>query len=77
VSWIGTTYGKGKIDCLINNAGIAWKGDAFDTEVVKGTFATNYYGTVDLTEKLKDFIADNGKIISITSSAGKFGKYKN
>lgn len=30
----------GKIDVLVNNAGVAAKGDAFDTEVVKFTFQT-------------------------------------
>jgi NADP-dependent 3-hydroxy acid dehydrogenase YdfG len=29
-----------KIDVLVNNAGVAVKGDAFDSEVVKFTFAT-------------------------------------
>jgi NAD(P)-dependent dehydrogenase (short-subunit alcohol dehydrogenase family) len=30
----------GKIDVLVNNAGVAAKGDAFDSEVVKFTFQT-------------------------------------
>jgi len=34
---------------LLNNAGIAFKGDAFDLEIVKTTFKTNFYGTVELT----------------------------
>lgn len=28
------------VDVLVNNAGIAWKGDIFNTEVVETTFAT-------------------------------------
>ena len=32
-----------KIDVVINNAGVAAKGDAFDSEVVKFTFATVTY----------------------------------
>jgi len=76
VDWISKTYGKGKIDCLINNAGMAFKGDRFDDEVVKITFNTNYWGTAEFADKMKPYIADNGKIINITSSAGKFKNLK-
>ena len=71
VDTISKAYGKEGIDCLINNAGTASKGDNFDGEVVQTTFQTNYYGTVDLTDKLKPYIAPNGKIITIGSSTGK------
>ena len=54
-----------KIDCLINNAGIAFKGDSFGEEVVRVTFQTNFYGTVEFTEKMIPYIADLGKIIFI------------
>lgn len=61
-----------KIDALINNAGMAYKGDQFDIDVVKNTFQTNFYGTVSLTEKILPFITSEGKIITVGSSAGKF-----
>ena len=64
--------GVGKIDALINNAGMAYKGDEFNIDVVKNTFQTNFYGTVLLTEKMLEFINDEGKIIIVGSSAGKF-----
>lgn len=38
-------HGDQSIEVLINNAGIATKGSRFDSEVVKETLATNYYGT--------------------------------
>jgi len=51
---------------------MAFKGDAFDENVVKTTFQTNYYGTVELTEKMKPYIKDSGKIIFVGSMAGKY-----
>lgn len=39
---VKTKYGG--VDLLVNNAGMAFKGDAFDTHVVDTTFKTNYYG---------------------------------
>jgi len=62
----------GKVDALINNAGMAFKGDAFDSRVVQETFQTNFYGTIELTDKMLDHINDNGKIITVGSMAGKF-----
>lgn len=56
---------------------MAFKGDAFDTHVVEQTFKTNFYGTVDLTEKLLPYIAENGKVIFVGSSAGKYYLVKN
>lgn len=69
VSWVSKTFGK--IDTLVNNAGMAWKGSAFNDEVVTTTFATNFYGTVDFTEKMLPLVNEKGKIIIIGSSAGK------
>ncbi len=69
VGWIKESGTK--VDCLVNNAGMAFKGDAFNEEVVRVTFQTNYYGTFELTEKLLPYIASNGKIVTISSSMGK------
>ena len=67
-----------QIDILVNNAGIAAKGDAFDVDVFNFTFQTvhiylsqNFYGTIDLTEKILPFISNNGKIVTLGSMAGK------
>jgi len=69
VSRIDKNYGK--VDALINNAGMAFKGDTFGPNVVRETFQTNFFGTVDITEKMQDLINDNGKIITVGSSVGK------
>ena len=61
----------GKVDALINNAGFAFKGDAFGPEVVRDTFQPNFYGTIELSEKMIDYIKDYGKIITVGSQAGK------
>lgn len=59
------------VDILLNNAGMAYKGDAFNETVVRETLQTNFYGTVELTEKMFKNMRSNGKIICIGSSAGK------
>jgi len=59
------------IDVLLNNAGIAYKGDAFDENVVRETLQTNFYGTVEFTEKMLKNIKYQGKVVFIGSSAGK------
>ena len=66
----------GPIDILINNAGIAAKGDNFDAKIVQDTFQTNFYGTIELSEKMIQNINTNGKIITVGSSAGKLEKIK-
>ena len=50
---------------------MAFKGDEFDENVVRTTLQTNYYGTIELTEKMIKNIKDSGKIIIVGSSAGK------
>eukprot|EP00002_Diphylleia_rotans_P004864 TRINITY_DN1377_c0_g1_i1.p1 TRINITY_DN1377_c0_g1~~TRINITY_DN1377_c0_g1_i1.p1 ORF type:complete len:263 (-),score=71.28 TRINITY_DN1377_c0_g1_i1:218-1006(-) len=62
---------RGGIDVLVNNAGIAWKGDAFDDNVVKATLGTNFYGTVAVTDALIDLILPGGRLVNITSQAGR------
>ena len=74
VNWI-KEHGV-KIDCLVNNAGIAVHTSKVDPKVVEETFQTNVYGTIDLTEKLLPFISDNGKIVNVTDDAATFGTLK-
>jgi len=61
------------IDMLINNAGIAMQG--FDANVVKETLHTNYYGTLQATESLLPHIKQGGRMVNVTSMAGKLNKY--
>ncbi len=66
----------GNIDVLINNAGIATKGDSFDAKIVQDTFQTNFYGTIELSEKMIPKINSHGKIITTGSTSGKSEKIK-
>ena len=66
----------GNIDILVNNAGIAAKGDNFDAKIVQDTFQTNFYGTIELSEKMIPKINNNGKIITVGSTSGKSEKLK-
>jgi len=52
------------------------EGPRIDKEVIDGTMGVNYHGTRYLTEALldNDLIAQNGKIIFVSSSMGKFGQ---
>ncbi|CAG8749079.1 22226_t:CDS:2 [Cetraspora pellucida] len=61
----------GGLDVLINNAAIAFKGNAFDVNVVRTTFATNFYGTLNVCNILYPLIRPNGRIINISSRAGR------
>lgn len=63
----------GKIDVLINNAGISMKAllkDA-DVEVFRKTMDVNYFGTVYCTKlALESLIASKGTIVGVSSIAG-------
>lgn len=74
-NWLEKEHGP--VDALVNNAGMAFKGDAFDDEVVRITFKTNFYGTIELTEAVLPHINNNGKVVTVGSSAGKFKILKN
>lgn len=45
---------------LVNNAGMAYKGNAFNEEVARTTLATNYYGTKNVTTHFLPLIKDYG-----------------
>jgi carbonyl reductase 1 len=47
----------GSLDILINNAGIAFKGDAFDETVASGTLDTNYFGVLAVRLPLPFFFS--------------------
>jgi len=62
---------------LLNNAGIAFKGDDFDENVARTTFGVNFFGTVDLTEKMLTLVAHKGKVIFVGSTLGKLNQLTN
>lgn len=66
---VKTSYGG--LDVLVNNAGIAWKGDAFDETVARETLQTNYWGVWNCIQHFLPIIKQNGRIINVSSQMGK------
>lgn len=64
----------GKIDVLVNNAGVAL--DSWDEGVnmgkVRQTFEVNLFGLIDFTEKLLPAINNDGHIVNLSSRYGSF-----
>jgi len=50
------------LDVLVNNAGMAFKGSAFNEEVARTTVKTNYYGTKSVCLHFLPLIKDYGII---------------
>ncbi|KAK3724065.1 hypothetical protein LTR37_001187 [Vermiconidia calcicola] len=61
------------IDIVINNAGVAMQG--FDANVVKQTLETNYFGTLEATQDLLPLLRTGGRMVNVSSMAGKLNKY--
>lgn len=61
------------VDFVINNAGIAMNG--FDANVVQQTLQTNYYGTLEATQRLLPLVKDGGRLVNVSSMSGKLNKY--
>jgi NAD(P)-dependent dehydrogenase (short-subunit alcohol dehydrogenase family) len=69
--------GDVKLDFLINNAGVLlekWDASAINMKQLKQTFATNVFGTIELTEKLLPRLNAKAQIINITSDWGSFSE---
>jgi short-subunit dehydrogenase len=69
----------GKVDVLINNAGISQRSWAAETplDVDRRIMEVNYFGTVALTKAILPLMlqARSGAIVVISSISGKFGFY--
>ena len=69
----------GRIDVLINNGGISQRSKVIETplEIDRKLFEVNYFGTVALTKAVLPYMVKQkeGRIIVISSIAGKFGYY--
>jgi short-subunit dehydrogenase len=69
----------GKIDILINNGGQSQRAEAIatSTETERQLFEINYFSAVNLSKAVLPWMlkAGSGKIVVISSIAGKFGFY--
>jgi carbonyl reductase 1 len=62
---------KQYLDVLVNNAGMAHKGDAFDAKVVRTTLKTNCSGTYVVTQTMLPVMRKGGRIIMVSSYSGR------
>jgi len=68
----------GRLDSLINNAGIAFKGDIFGADECEQTIAVNYTGTkymCDAFLPLLEKSALGGRCVNICSTAGNLANF--
>ncbi len=66
----------GKIDVLINNAGISMRAilEEAETSVIRDVMEINFFGTVNCTKHaLKPILAQKGSIVGVSSIAGYKG----
>lgn len=78
--WAKTVVERyGKIDCLINNGGMSQRAEAHETplEIDRRMMEVNYFGNIALTKAVLPYMMQqkSGRIIVISSIAGKFGFY--
>ncbi|MDS4031373.1 MAG: SDR family oxidoreductase [Candidatus Contendobacter sp.] len=59
----------GRIDALVNNAGVALEG--FDAGVARRTLAVNFFGVMEVTDRLLPLLAPHGRIVMVSSAMGQ------
>lgn len=69
----------GKVDILINNAGIMYPGNCMSEDIISSTMKTNYYSNISLTNQFvfgEELMAKNAKVINISSGLGRISRIK-
>jgi len=66
----------GGLDILVNNAAIAFKGDAFDENVARTTAKTNYFGTYNMLKHFLPIMRENGRVVNVSSQAGTISLHR-
>lgn len=49
--------------------------EGFDSNVVKTTLKTNYYGTLEATEQFLPILRQGGRLVNVSSVGGKLNRY--
>ena len=74
ISWIKKEFGK--IDYLVNNAGLGTHGITSDINLHKSVIEVNVFGTINFTEEMikNEMINKSGKIILLGSMMGNLNR---
>lgn len=81
--WFGGDAGGHGVDALVNNAGMAFKGDTFGADEARATMATNVFGTMAVTRAMLPLLrqaaaADGGaggtRVVNVCSQAGRLAQ---
>ena len=64
----------GRLDVLVNNAAVYFKGQALTEAVARDTLGTNFSATVKVTEALIPLIKPGGHVIMVSSKLGQLAQ---
>jgi carbonyl reductase 1 len=60
---------RGGLDVLVNNAGISMQG--FDAEVARRTLDVNFFGAMNVTDRMLPLLRTGGRIVMVSSGMGE------